>query len=126
MGVARALLWIAALAVFAAGCGSTGSGGGAPPDITEPVMDVGTVADCARLDELTCVTSAECTLNQAEDKSYFCAAPASACEEGFVQRSANGEACGAGCTFIPALCYCSPDVTCVCGGGPPAQCVASS
>jgi hypothetical protein len=120
-----ALMEVAALAWLVA-CGSTGSNGSAPPDITEPLVNGGSQAACSEMGELACITSAECTLKQAEDKSYFCAAPASACEEGFVQRSASAESCGAGCTFVPAQCYCSPDVTCICGGGPPAQCLAGS
>jgi len=80
--------------------------------------------DCAALGELACLESSDCTLRQNEDKSYACTAAASHCERGFLQRAGRREDCAEGCSYSPAQCYCSPDVTCVCGGGPPALCQA--
>lgn len=81
--------------------------------------------DCAALDELGCLDSAECTLRQREDKTYVCTPATSDCERGFLQSAGRREDCPADCGYSPAQCYCSPDVTCVCGGGPPALCLAA-
>lgn len=78
--------------------------------------------DCAALSELACIDSADCTLRQEAEGTYACAAPADDCERGFAQRGGRREDCPEGCDFVPARCYCAPDVTCVCGGGPPASC----
>ncbi|MDH3402664.1 MAG: hypothetical protein OEP45_03540 [Acidobacteriota bacterium] len=124
---AWAVLEVVAVGWLLQACGSAGSNGSPPPDVTQPPVEAPRQVACDARDELACLDSSDCTLRQAEDKTYYCAEPASACEEGFVQSSATAEACvGEGCTFVPAVCYCAPDVTCVCGGGPPAQCVAAS
>lgn len=81
--------------------------------------------DCATLDELGCLDSTDCTLRQNDDKTYACTTAASECERGFSQRAGRREDCAEGCNFSPGQCYCSPDVVCVCGGGPPAICQAA-
>ena len=82
-------------------------------------------SNCAGLDQLGCIDSPDCTLRQLEDKSYACTDPQSDCEIGFLQRGGRRDDCAEGCDYSPARCYCSPDVTCVCGGGPPALCQAA-
>jgi hypothetical protein len=82
---------------------------------------------CARATELACVESTECTLDQVlteNGKSYQCRPDVNECQRGFAQKTGSPEACEAkpGCRFVPASCYCAPDVLCVCGGGPPSQC----
>lgn len=81
---------------------------------------------CAALDEMQCITSDECTLVLPEgEREYRCRAAEGRCETGFRQHDGDAESCEAkeGCRFVPGQCYCSPDVTCICGGGPPPQCV---
>ncbi len=82
---------------------------------------------CGGSSEGECIAAGECTLLLVSDRpgDYVCVATRNACEAGFVQRDASAAACEqkAGCRFVPAECYCPPDLTCVCGGGPPAQCV---
>ena len=80
---------------------------------------------CTGLDELACLDSADCTLRQDDDKSYACTVAADDCERGFLQSAGRREDCAEGCSYSPAHCYCSPDVQCVCGGGPPAMCQAA-
>ena len=88
-----------------------------PPAAEEP---------CETQTELACIDSVRCTLELAEDDSreYRCRDAEEPCETGFRQSGGDAEACEAkpGCRFVPGRCYCSPDVTCICGGGPPAQC----
>ena len=108
------------LAIAVAGCAASPS----TPAGSEAIESAS--AGCAALSELACIDSAECTLRQVEG-GYACTDPRSDCEIGFVQRGGRREDCaGEGCVYQPANCYCAPDVTCVCGGGPPAQCVAAS
>lgn len=84
-------------------------------------------ATCADESELQCINSTECTLHQIESKGrkqYVCLPAANSCELGFSQKSGTPQECEAkvGCVFTYQNCYCSPDVLCVCGGGPPSQC----
>jgi hypothetical protein len=99
-----------------------------PPETVPPVLPSDGGA-CARLTELACIDSDRCTLAVTEDGSreYVCREAAGPCETGFRQRGNDADACEAksGCRFVPGRCYCSPDVTCICGGGPPPQCVES-
>ncbi len=82
--------------------------------------------ECASLTESLCILSAQCTLVLASQLpgSYLCRPARNACEAGFIQRTGTRETCEEkpGCTFQPGFCYCPPDLTCVCGGGPPPQC----
>lgn len=84
---------------------------------------------CGQLQELACISSDRCTLVVAGDGSreYLCRDATGRCEIGFRQHGDVAEACESkpGCRFVPGRCYCSPDVTCICGGGPPPQCVES-
>ncbi len=95
-----------------------------PPPIPPPAKDA-----CAQLKEPACIDSEDCTLVVAEDSSqeYLCRQASGACETGFRQRGDNAVSCEAkpGCRFVPGHCYCEPGVTCICGGGPPPQCVES-
>ena len=83
---------------------------------------------CTEYSELECVRSAKCTLVQtAKHGGYVCRAAQGRCEIGFQQVS-DGDIrkdceSKAGCEFKAASCYCPPNLNCVCGGGPPAQCV---
>jgi hypothetical protein len=81
------------------------------------------------LTELACIDSVDCTLAVADGSpEYFCRDAEGPCETGFRQRGDGADACEAkpGCRFVPGRCYCSPDVTCICGGGPPPQCVENA
>jgi hypothetical protein len=77
---------------------------------------------CAELDEAGCYESDRCVVDLiTRTLLYECRPAENECEQGFIQ--AKGEkTCDSGCGFIPASCYCPPDVTCVCGGGPPSAC----
>jgi len=81
---------------------------------------------CEQLTELQCIESGTCTLEQTggRDSDYRCRAAKNFCEEGFNQRTGREEECESrsGCVYQPQECYCSPDVLCLCGGGPPATC----
>ncbi|MEE8524593.1 MAG: hypothetical protein V3T72_11735 [Thermoanaerobaculia bacterium] len=116
---------IVLIALVAFSCGRP-----APPDPVppEPVPPPAAGA-CGQLNELACINSGRCSLVVAEDSShgYLCRDATGPCEIGFRQRGGDAEACAAkpGCRFVPGRCYCSPDVTCICGGGPPPQCVES-
>jgi hypothetical protein len=83
---------------------------------------------CSESSELECIHSPHCTLVQTvEHGAYTCRAARGRCEIGFRQ-AGEGDIradCEAkpGCEFKPASCFCPPNVQCVCGGGPPAQCV---
>jgi len=80
---------------------------------------------CQQLSEAACFTSAACTLtrNRTND-GYQCRPAKDHCELLFRQSDGTKENCESrtGCEFIPATCYCPPGITCVCGGGEPAQC----
>jgi len=82
---------------------------------------------CNEYSELECTRSSQCTLVQTgQHGGYACRAAQGRCETGFRQVS-DGDIqkdCEAkpGCEFKPASCYCPPNLECVCGGGPPAQC----
>ncbi|MDY7093962.1 MAG: hypothetical protein SX243_13425 [Acidobacteriota bacterium] len=84
-------------------------------------------AACLSLAQTPCTKSPDCTLVQDEsaESGYRCRAAQGPCEEGFRQQGSTQEDCESreGCRFEPARCYCPPEVTCVCGGGPPARCV---
>jgi len=101
----------------------------AAPSAPNP-LPVAELADaCAGLDEMQCITSDECTLIfTEEEREYRCRAAEGRCERGFRQHEGDAEACEAkeGCRYVPGQCYCSPDVTCICGGGPPPQCVEAA
>jgi hypothetical protein len=91
---------------------------------------------CNGLDALSCVSSAECMLTAKSE----CIAPWDRCQIGFQQailgsagnsidyeqHQSTVDQCHsqAGCSYIPAeQCYCPPDVSCVCGGGEPPNCL---
>ncbi len=91
---------------------------------------------CPELDRAACTASPACISVLAEDKSYQCRQIANECQAFRQSRfHANGAldtsydvkaACEArnGCSFVPGgPCYGPPGVTCVCGGGPPPDCV---
>jgi hypothetical protein len=84
--------------------------------------------DCARRPEGACLDSTDCTLILDEEAQggYRCQTAVPPCETGFRQSTGTAEECEekAGCHFVPGRCYCSPDVVCICGGGPPPQCSA--
>ena len=109
------------LALLIASLASCGEG-----DPTSPQLP----ADCGALSELPCINSSACTLVLADGGVgvYLCREAADACERGFRQRTDTRAACEAkpGCRFVPGVCYCPPDVTCVCGGGPPPRCESAS
>jgi hypothetical protein len=83
---------------------------------------------CSAYSELDCIRSTECKLQQTgEHGKYVCRDSVGRCELGFRQ-AGDGDIrkdCEAmpGCHFEPGSCFCPPNVACVCGGGPPAQCV---
>lgn len=108
----RILLGMAVL-IFAGGCAGSDRG-----------------PTCESASEAECIVSSECTLVVASDRpgDYACVAARNECEEGFFQRDASAEHCEskAGCRFVPAQCYCPPDLVCVCGGGTPAQCAPAT
>jgi hypothetical protein len=130
---AIALIFLAALAALA--CGRpvphsvpveppASAPAPAPPPASPPPSS--SEGACSSLKELACIDSADCTLAVAEgSREYFCRDAEGPCETGFRQRGDGADACEAkpGCRFVPGRCYCSPDVTCICGGGPPPQCV---
>ncbi len=114
------------LAVLPACSGSPSSPSSDP--VTEPggQQAASPQGACATRSELACLDSPDCTL-QLEGDNYSCVDPANDCEVGFVQGDGTRESCDQpGCDFVPAQCYCPPGLTCVCGGGPPAQCVPST
>ena len=81
--------------------------------------------DCGRLSETACYQSSSCILQwQKQQSSYICRAADNVCEKGFSQSDGNEQDCESkpGCVYVPAVCYCAPNVKCVCGGGPPAMC----
>jgi hypothetical protein len=82
---------------------------------------------CAASTELECIQSPKCKLEQTPPHGpYYCRDAVGRCEVGFVQ-SGQGrrESCETkpGCVFQPDHCYCPPDRHCICGSGPPPQCV---
>ena len=82
---------------------------------------------CSTYSELDCIHRTECKLEQAgEYGKYVCRASVGRCESGFGQAGEGDirKVCESipGCRFEPGSCFCPPDVNCVCGGGPPAQC----
>ncbi|HEX9734430.1 MAG TPA: hypothetical protein VGG06_20860 [Thermoanaerobaculia bacterium] len=121
----RLIFGIVVLALLGLACGAPSAPNTSAPDpVTEPEADA-----CASLDEMQCITSAECTLILPEGgREYRCRTAEGRCEQGFRQYDGDAEACEAkeGCRFVPGQCYCSPDVTCICGGGPPPQCVEAA
>lgn len=92
--------------------------------------NVGIGGSCAETSIKVCGKSPNCMVEQKPDGKYLCRDAANSCETGFVQEGgkAMAKVCNdkPGCTFDPGKCYCPPGVTCVCGGGAPASCVASS
>jgi hypothetical protein len=85
---------------------------------------------CSELAETPCRKSPDCTLVQDESQGsgYLCRAAQGPCEQGFRQEGNSREECEEreGCRFEPGDCYCPPEVTCVCGGGPPPRCVEAA
>jgi hypothetical protein len=81
---------------------------------------------CGTLGESQCILAAQCTLVLVGEtpSSYVCRSAQNPCEAGFIQRTGTEESCEEkeGCLFEPGMCYCPPDLVCVCGGGPPPQC----
>lgn len=86
-------------------------------------------ADCAALGELACLAPNDCVLVAAGESGdgYVCRPAENDCERDFDQRNPDADACAAreGCTYDGGSCYCPPDVTCICGGGPPPRCHAA-
>jgi len=82
---------------------------------------------CTERSELQCIDSSDCTLQQLgpPGSEYTCSESTHPCEKDFRQRSGTRKECEAkgGCVYVPQSCYCAPDVLCVCGGGPPRQCL---
>jgi hypothetical protein len=85
---------------------------------------------CRDLSESECIDSAACNLVQPDgpDTPYICGSPEDHCGSLFRQRDGSKSTCESkpGCTFVEQQCYCAPETTCVCSGGPPSQCVADS
>ncbi|MCK6513254.1 hypothetical protein L6R29_25265 [Myxococcota bacterium] len=76
--------------------------------------------DCGRLSELDCWKARpQCILVYGgQQDRYVCRATQNECEK--LDAAACAEA--SQCFFDPGFCYCPPDVTCICGGGPPPLC----
>jgi len=88
-------------------------------------------AACSAASELECINSTACKLEQTTPHGpYVCRASRGRCEASFRQAGDDDirKLCEAtaGCEFKPGSCFCPPNVVCVCGGGPPAQCVERS
>lgn len=82
---------------------------------------------CASMSVKHCLYSKRCVLSQNEQKQYQCRDAANACEIGFVQAGDHFQkSCTdkPGCELQNASCFCPPGVTCACGGGKPAACLA--
>jgi hypothetical protein len=80
---------------------------------------------CQQLSEKACLESAACTLKKNKDStSYRCLPAKDHCELMFRQSEGTKESCETkqGCEFIPAQCYCPPDLLCECADGEPNQC----
>src|SRR4051812_7786981 len=77
--------------------------------------------NCASFTESDCPS--ECLVDQINSK-YVCRAPENECEEAFTKKR-DKDTCQniKGCHFFYSHCYCSPHVTCFCGGGPPDLCL---
>lgn len=82
------------------------------------------LGSCSELGEKACNIAGNCVLEQSEDKTYRCRSPQNECEENWNKQRSPKESCEAtaGCVFVPASCYCPPDVVCICGGGNPPAC----
>lgn len=93
------------------------------------IMSAANASECASLDEQSCLESKECILKQKENKTYFCEMATTKCETDFIQWGENSKSSCIKkdeCRYIPANCYCSPNVICRCSGGTPAMCVHDS
>lgn len=80
---------------------------------------------CQQLAERDCLASAACTLKKVKNSTVYQCLPAEDhCELLFRQSEGTKEICEEkqDCEFVPAKCYCPPDVYCICGGGEPPQC----
>jgi hypothetical protein len=77
-----------------------------------------------------CNAAKNCLLHQDPPSSgeYVCLPPRNECEANYLAGGCNREACEAtpGCSFVPGHCFCPSGVQCVCGGGPPPECVPTS
>ena len=85
-------------------------------------------ASCSEATEHECLQSTQCTLVQTRvHGKYTCRTAIGHCEIGFRQSAdydiQNDCEAKLGCVFKIANCFCPPNLTCACGGGPPAQCV---
>ena len=91
---------------------------------------------CGELDRTACLESSACTSVLAYGRSYQCRPVANECQafrqvrfidNGIPDMSYDAKAAcesRTGCVFVQGgPCYCPPGVTCVCGGGPPPDCV---
>jgi hypothetical protein len=84
---------------------------------------------CATATELQCIESERCTLVQPEaTQQVHLPRRRQPLRSRHRQGGGGGDIkqqCESkpGCEFHNASCYCPPNVNCVCGGGPPAQCV---
>ena len=97
--------------------------------------------DCSSLDNLSCMASNECMLDQQNGtKAYTCMPAWDRCQIGFQQaildnagkfidwsrheETENQCLAQRGCSYVPAgSCFCPPDVACICGGGTPPNCL---
>jgi len=86
------------------------------------------VENCEQLSHSACLGSEQCSLVVNEmindPKTFVCRRSTNRCDTGFVQHSDTKESCESrpGCAYISDPCFCPPDVTCICNGGPPPQC----
>ena len=85
---------------------------------------------CRDFSELECIDSAACNLTQPDgpDTPYICGSPQDHCGSLFPQGNGTEVMCESkpDCKFVKQKCYCPPKVVCLCSGGPPSQCVAST
>ena len=104
---------------------SSAAGGYAEKIRLDIAAALGTRSECEDLGEKACLDSENCTLALIEErKQYQCRAVKNECEQGFRQRGGTQVDCEAkaDCHYTPGKCYCEPDLTCICGGGPPPLC----
>jgi hypothetical protein len=104
-----------------------GSGLPAQPNVADETVL------CVSLSQAACLRSTQCTLafegpEQDTTSVYICRPSLSSCEQGFIQQTQGKAECEAkpGCRFKPGSCFCPSGMTCVCGGGPPPQCMRST
>jgi len=86
------------------------------------------IINCSELKDTECIERSACVIST--DKEPVCREAISKCEidfyQGFEVEVDNKSLCENkdGCKYIePGPCFCPPNVTCVCGGGKPPECV---